>query len=217
MYQGYKIAIVVPAYNEADLIADTLSGMPDIADRVYAVDDGSTDDTHQIMKRFSSERFCILSNGRNGGVGAAIATGYKKAVEEHMDIVAVMAGDNQMDPQHLTTLLNALITDKVDYVKGTRLTQLNHRKGMSNWRFFGNWLLTMLTKIASGYWKIRDPQNGYTAVTRETLMRIDPEKIYPRYGYCNDMLIKLNTAGCKVVDVPIPARYGKEKSKIRYS
>ena len=87
---------------------------------------------------------------------------------------------------------------------------------MSKWRLFGNCLLTMLTKVASGYWRIRDPQNGYTAITQEALKRIDLDKVYPRYGYCNDLLVKLNVAGCKVADVPIPARYGKERSKIKY-
>jgi len=138
-------------------------------------------------------------------------------VEENIDIVVVMAGDNQMDSQHLPALLDAVIRDKADYAKGERLSIVNYSKGMSKWRFFGNWVLTALTKVSSGYWKIRDPQNGYTAITREALKRIDLDKIYPGYGYCNDLLVKLNVAGCKVVDVPIPARYGTEKSKIRYS
>ena len=216
MYREHKLAIVVPAYNEGELISETLESMPQSADRIYVVDDGSTDNTQQIIQGFNGGRFCMLSNGQNRGVGAAIATGYKKALEENIDIVVVMAGDNQMDAKHLPELLAPIIKGEADYAKGNRLSKPTHRRGMSNWRFFGNWVLTLLTKIASGYWAIRDPQNGYTAITREALKRIDLYKVYPRYGYCNDLLVKLNVAGCKVADVPIPANYGKEKSKIKY-
>lgn len=217
MYEGYKLGIVVPAYNEEELISETLQGMPHFADRIYVVDDGSTDATRQIIEDIAGERFCILSNGQNRGVGAAIVAGYKKALEEGMDIVVVMAGDNQMDKKHLPELLAPIIEGKADYVKGSRLSKPDHHKGMSKWRFFGNWVLTLLTKVASGYWKIRDPQNGYTAATRECLSRINLDEVYMRYGYCNDLLVKLNVAGCRICDVPIPARYGREKSKIRYS
>ncbi|MFC1965319.1 glycosyltransferase family 2 protein [Chloroflexota bacterium] len=216
MYNGYKLGIVIPAYNEEALIAETLKGMPTEANRVYVVDDASTDATRQIVERFVNGQVRLLSNDNNRGVGAAIAAGYKKAMEEDMDIVVVMAGDNQMDKKHLPELLTSIIEGKADYTKGNRISRMANRQGMSTWRFFGNWALTLLTKIASGYWRIGDTQNGYTAITREALQRIDLAKIYPRYGYCNDLLVKLNVAGCRVVDVPIPARYSNEKSKIKY-
>ena len=217
MYQSYKLGIVVPVYNEEKLIVETLEGIPPEADRIYVVDDGSVDTTRQIIEGFNGDRFCVLSHSQNRGVGAAIVTGYKKALEENMDIAVVMDGDNQMDAKHLPELLAPIIKGKADFAKGNRLSNLQHRRGMSNWRFFGNWVLTLLTKIASGYWRIVDSQNCYTAVTRDTLKRIDLDRVYPRYGYCNDFLVKLNVAGCRVVDVPIPARYGKERSKIRYN
>jgi len=217
MYKGYKLGIVVPAYNEEKLIAITLNGMPKYADRIYAVDDASVDATKQIIRDVGDVRICLLGNGHNRGVGAAIVAGYKKALEENMDIVVVMAGDNQMDTNYLPMLLESIIKDETDYAKGNRLSRPAHWRGMSKWRLFGNWVLTLLTKIASGYWGIRDPQNGYTAITRDALKRIGLDKIYPHYGYCNDLLVKLNTAGCRVVDVSIPARYGKEKSKIKYN
>ena len=216
MYQGRKLAIVIPAYNEEAIIADTLKNLPVEADRVYVVDDGSTDATVPIVETFVNEQVCLLCNGNNRGVGWAITAGYKKAIEEGMDIAVVMAGDNQMDKKHLSDLLTPIIAGKADYTKGNRLTCLAHRKGMSNWRFFGNCLLTLLVRVASGYWKIGDPQNGYTAITREALEKIDLDKVYRSYGYCDDLLIKLNVAGCRVSDVPMPARYGKEKSKIKY-
>lgn len=216
MYQGYKLGIVVPAYNESMLISETLNGMPDIADRIYIVDDGSTDDTRAIVENYNGGRFYLLSNGHNSGVGAAIAHGYRKALEDGMDIVTVMAGDNQMDARYLPALLSPVINDSADYAKGNRLAGNGYSRTMSKWRLFGNWILTMLTKIASGYWGIRDPQNGYTAISNRALRLIDWNSLYPRYGYCNDLLVKLNVAGCRVVDVPIPARYANEKSDIKY-
>lgn len=216
MYQSKKLGVVIPAYNEGQLILETLQGMPHSADRIYVVDDGSTDATGQIARDFKDERFYIISNGQNRGVGKTITTGYKQALEDNMDIVVVMAGDNQMDPTRLAELLDPIIKGEADYAKGNRLSRYEHRVGMSKWRFFGNWLLTILTKIASGYWKMQDSQNGYTAITREALTRIDLNQAYPGYGYCNDLLVKLNVAGLRVIDVPMPARYGREKSKIRY-
>jgi glycosyltransferase involved in cell wall biosynthesis len=216
MYRGYKLAIVVPAYNEEGLIAETLKGMPPDADRIYVIDDGSTDGTHQIIESFRDERLCFFRNGHNRGVGAAIIAGYKKALAEGMDIAVVMAGDNQMDRKYLPELLTPLVEGKADYAKGSRLTKAEHYRGMSKWRLFGNWVLTLLTKVATGCWKIRDPQNGYTAISSGALKRIDLDQVYTYYGYCNHLLVELNIAGCRIVDVPIPARYGKEKSKIQY-
>jgi len=216
MTKGYSLAIIVPAYNEKELITETLQGMPESADRIYVVDDASTDTTCQIAESFDDKRIRVLCNGHNQGVGAAIITGYKKALEEDMDIMVVMAGDNQMHKKHLPALLSPILEGKADYTKGNRLSQPSFTKGMSKWRLLDNRLLTLLTKIASGYWEIGDPQNGYTAVTRECLLRINMDNIYPRYGYCNDLLIKLNIARCRVCDVSIPARYGREKSKIKY-
>ncbi|MHB8104698.1 MAG: glycosyltransferase family 2 protein [Dehalococcoidales bacterium] len=216
MYKNNKIGVVVAAYNEEMLIAETLKGMPLEADRIYVIDDASTDATRQMVESYVNGRVCLQSHAYNQGVGATITTGYKKALEEGMDIVVVMAGDNQMDGKYLPQLLAPILSGKADYTKGNRLSRLIHRGGMSNWRFFGNWLLTLLTKVASGYWHIRDSQNGYTAITRECLSRIDLDKLYPRYGYCNDILVKLNVISCRVSDVPMPARYGTERSKIRY-
>jgi len=134
-----------------------------------------------------------------------------------MDIVAVMAGDNQMDPAFLPKLLDPIIDGKADYTAGNRLINPEFRKGMSRWRFIGNSILTLLTKIASGYWQMMDPQNGYTAISHRALETIPLDAIYPRYGYCNDILVRLNVYGFRVKNVPHPARYGLERSKIKYS
>ena len=217
-YRDKTIGVVIPAFNEELLIEDTLRSIPPYVDRIFVIDDCSKDRTAVIAGEFSKNdpRFTCISHKVNKGVGAAIITGYKRIVQEGIDIAAVMAGDNQMDPKHLPELLDPIVEGKADYTKGNRLINGEFRKGMSAWRSFGNVILTFLTKMASGYWQLMDPQNGYTAISRNALERINPDTIYPGYGYCNDLLVKLNVFGFKVKDVVMPAKYGLEKSKIRY-
>ena len=218
MYNDRTIAVVVPAYNEELLIADTLSSIPSFVDRIYAVNDASKDKTQEIIEEISRKnpRVVPILHGKNLGVGAAITSGYKQALTDGMSITVVMAGDNQMDPELMPAFLDPIIANKADYTKGNRLLSPAYRKGMSRWRFFGNTILTFMTKFSSGYWKLMDPQNGYTAISRRALERLNLDRIYPHYGYCNDLLVKLNVFGFRVMDVEMPARYGREKSKIRY-
>ena len=128
-----------------------------------------------------------------------------------------MAGDNQMDPAFLPELLDPIIDRRCDYTMGNRIANPLYRAGMSTWRFIGNSILTILTKIASGYWQMMDPQNGYTAISSRALNQITLTKIYPRYGYCNDILVKLNVESFRIINVPHPSRYGLEQSGIKYS
>jgi len=225
MYKNYTIGIVVPAYNEEKLIEETLSSIINSevdADKIYVLDDKSTDKTLEKIKKFknkfkNNEKICIIAHEKNKGVGGAIISGYKKALEDHIDIAVVMAGDNQMDPLQLPRMLDPIIAGRADYTKGNRLLGREYRKGMSKWRFFGNAMLSFLTKIASGYWQVMDPQNGYTAISRDLLERISLDNVYPWYGYCNDLLVRLNALNAVVEDVVMPAMYGREASGIRYS
>ena len=218
MYNNRTIAVVVPAYNEELLIAATLSSIPPFVDRIYAVDDASRDRTPEIMEETARRdpRVVPVRHERNLGVGAAIVTGYKRALDDGMSIAVVMAGDNQMDPLVIPSLIDPVIDNRADYTKGNRLLSPEYRSGMGRWRFFGNTVLTFMTKFSSGYWKLMDPQNGYTAISRRALERLNLDSIYPRYGYCNDLLVKLNVFGFRIMDVEMPARYGREVSKIQY-
>ncbi|AKB76281.1 hypothetical protein MSLAZ_3020 [Methanosarcina lacustris Z-7289] len=216
LFNRYKIGVVVPAYNEEVLLSKTITGIPAYVSRIFIVDDCSSDRTPEIIKNLKDPRIVSLRHEVNKGVGKSVIDGYKLALEEKMDIVVVMDGDNQMDPHQMPRLLMPIIEGKADYTKGNRLISRKAREGMSSWRLFGNSLLSLLTKIGSGYWDLMDPQNGYAAASRKALETIDLDSIYTYYGYVNDILIKLNAYGMRVNDVVIPARYGTEKSSINY-
>jgi len=216
LFRAYKIGVVVPAYNEERLIQETIDGIPAYVDKIYVINDASRDRTAEIINNMTDLRVIPIHHKVNKGVGAAITSGYKRALTDEIDLVAVMAGDNQMDPDQLSKLIMPVIEGKADYAKGNRLLSQEMRQGMPRFRAIGNGMLSMLTKIGSGYWNIADPQNGYTVISKHALETIDLDSIYPYYGYCNDMLLKMNAFSFKVVDVTMPARYGSEKSKIRY-
>ncbi|BBL66261.1 Glycosyltransferase [Methanosarcina mazei TMA] len=216
LFKRYKIGVVVPAFNEEVLLGETIKGIPEYVSRIYIVDDCSSDRTPEVIKNLADPRIISLRHEVNMGAGKSVIDGYKMALEDKMDIVVVMDGDNQMDPAHMPRLLMPIIEGKADYTKGNRLITKEAREGMSAWRFFGNTMLSLLTKIGSGYWDLMDPQNGYAAASRKALETIDLDSIYTYYGYVNDILIKLNAYGMRVTDVVIPARYGNEKSSINY-
>lgn len=218
MYKGKTIAAVIPAYNEQKLISAVIKGLPGYVDAAYVVDDASTDDTNRIALELAASdgRVKVIRHAKNIGVGGGIVTGYRKCLEDNIDIAVVLAGDNQMDPSQLPKLLDEVIERGADYAVGDRTSMLRNMRGMNYWRRLGNWILRWLTRLASGNFTISDPQNGYTAITREALIRINPDSIYPWYGYCNDMLVRLVVAGARISQVSMPAVYGEEKSKIRY-
>lgn len=210
------VAAVVPAFNEEKLISKTLRSIPDYVDKIYVIDDCSTDSTSAIIKKQKDERIVYIKHQKNSGVGAAIVSGYKKSIKDEMDIAVVLAGDNQMDPKFIPQLCKPIIHGIADYTKGNRLTGPSNWRGMSKWRLLGNFMLNYLNKIASGYWHVSDPQNGYTAISKQALKKLNLDKIYKRYAFENDMLMHLNEEELKVLNIPIPARYGGEKSEIRY-
>jgi len=218
MYLQKTISVVIPAYNEEKLIAKTLISIPSLVDKVIVVDDSSSDNTAEIVKEIAEQdtRIILIEHGANQGVGGAIATGYKKAVELEIDVTAVMAGDGQMDPNDLTSILEPVASEVVDYTKGNRLFQGDAWSMIPHYRYFGNSFLSLLTKIASGYWHIADSQTGYTAISLNVLKKLNLDTIYKRYGMPNDMLIKLNQYDFRVRDIHVRPVYGiGEKSGIK--
>jgi glycosyltransferase involved in cell wall biosynthesis len=215
MVEGKQVAVVVPARDEETLLPVTLAGIPEFVDRVYVVDDGSKDGTAAVAE--SDERVAVIRHERSAGVGAAIVSGYERALKDGIDVVAVMAADNQMDPADLDTLVGAVARGEVDYAKANRLFTGQAWELIPRTRYLGNAVLSMLTKIASGYWHVADSQSGFTAVGRETLELLDLDRIYRRYGFPNDMLVHLNVVNARVRDFPSRPIYGVgERSGIKY-
>jgi len=186
----------------------------DSAEQMVVADGAGT--TVSESQTFLDKRIVPVRHQTNGGRGAAVQTGYELALMSGMDAVAVLDGDGQMDPSLLDKILDPVVDGEADYAKGNRLISRRHCAQMSNWRLFGNVLLTVLTKIASGHWKIRDPQNGYTAISTTALEQLSLNDLFDDYGFLNDMLIHLAANGMTVQDVPMEALYGDESSGIRY-
>jgi len=216
MLNGKRLAVVVPAHDEEALIGETLATIPEFVDRIYVVDDRSHDATAARARAAADPRIEVIVHEENRGVGAAIVTGYRCALADGVDVACVLAADGQMDPGDLETIAGAVARGEVDYAKANRLFTGQAWQLMPRHRYLGNAVLSMLTKIASGYWHVADSQSGYTAISRELLERLDLERIYPRYGFPNDMLVHLNVWNARVRDIPSRPIYGHgERSEIR--
>lgn len=218
MYKGLSVSMVIPAYNEEKLIEDTLLSVPPFIDRIYVVDDGSTDATSDIVKEFMhrDNGVELVQHENNRGPGAAIVTGYKKAVGDGYDAAVVIGGDNQMGMEYLHDFLEPFVNDEADYVKGNRFLK-GKPKNMPFTRLFGNTCLTIMTKIASGYWHVGDTQDGYTAISRKAIEKVDWSNAWEGYGYVSDFLIRFNVYGLRVKDVYRREVYlpGVKQSKIK--
>jgi glycosyltransferase involved in cell wall biosynthesis len=216
MLEGKSVAVVIPAYDEEKLIVETIAGVPGFVDRIVVVDDRSKDGTAAVAEALGNPRVEVIRHERNQGVGAAIMTGYKRARDEGIDVTAVMAGDNQMDPADLETLVAPVARGDVDYAKANRLFTGQAWDLIPRTRYLGNAVLSLLTKVASGYWHVADSQTGYTAISLEYLRLLDLDRIYKGYGMPNDMLVHLNIWNARVRDYPSRPIYNVgERSGIR--
>ncbi|GAB3679303.1 hypothetical protein GCM10028857_00410 [Salinarchaeum chitinilyticum] len=318
MYEDHTVAVVIPTYNEAGFVGNVIETIPDYVDRIYPVDDCSTDGSWEEIRtaaaridgddpaagdgpsdgdgridadgsadgdersdgdgqsdaedrsmspdggtRPASENAVdsespprtndVATNGTdptasgrakwvdessaktgstaaafdrrvvpirheaNRGVGGAIKTGYQRARADRIDVTVVMGGDGQMDPDWMPDLLDPVVDGRAAYAKANRLLLDEHHETMPRHRFVGNHILTVLTKIATGYWSVGDPQHGYTAISLEALDTAGIDELYEFFGYCNDLLIRLSAENLRVADVPCPLTYADEESHIAYS
>ena len=215
MFRDSRVHVVIPAYNVAAHIDAVLRGLPDFVDAVTVVNDGSTDGTAAAVQATSDQRVTLLESPANEGVGGAMVRGFRHALAQGEGIIVKMDGDGQMDPADLPRLLEPIVDGRCEYAKGNRFLRSRELDIMPRARLAGNFVLTFLTKLASGYWNVFDPQNGYLAIASGTLRLLDLDRLSRRYFFENDMLINLNIFDARVHDVAMPSRYGDERSSMR--
>lgn len=214
--QGLKIAVVAPCFNVDRHIRDMVDTLPAYVWRVYLVDDASLDHTAEVLAELSANRpqVRVMRHARNQGVGGATLTGWSAAYAEGADLFVKMDGDGQMDPAYLPLLVEPLVAGQADYTKGNRLRNMKLVAQMPLARRLGNAALSLLAKFASGYWNSVDPTNGYLAMRREIYELLPAKLLSRRFFFETSLLIALGILGAVVLDVPIPARYGAQKSSL---
>ncbi len=208
-----RVAVVVPAFNESEHIRDVVRGMPEWVDNLIVVDDASCDGTSEIASSVS-ERVVLIRHPENRGVGAALRSGYERALREGADVVAVMAGDGQMRVEELAGVVEPVARGVADYSKGDRTSHPEVDR-MPRVRRAGTFVLTRWTRWLSGYTHLEDAQCGFTAISSEMLRRLPLERLTRRYGYPNDLLVMLGVAGARLVQVPVTPVYEGQRSDLK--
>jgi dolichol-phosphate mannosyltransferase len=211
-----RIAAIVPCFRVKDHVLDVVACIGPECDRIYVVDDACPQGTADHVERYCRDpRVRVLRHAENQGVGGAVMTGYRAAIDDGCDVLVKIDGDGQMDPALLPAIVGPIVTGQADYAKGNRFYDLANIGRMPTTRILGNVGLSFLTKLSAGYWDIFDPTNGYTAIHAAVARRLPLDKISRRYFFETDVLFRLNTVRAVVVDVPMDARYGDESSSLR--
>jgi glycosyltransferase involved in cell wall biosynthesis len=211
---GVRVGVVIPAYRVAAHIEQVIHGIPRFVSAIVVVDDKSPDDTAARVERLADPRVTLIRHDVNQGVGGAMISGFRECIRQKLDVVVKMDGDDQMDPAHMPRILEPLLDGRADMAKGNRYSSLESLKQMPLVRVAGNAGLTFLVKMASGYWNTFDPANGYIAIRTSVLERLDLASLPKRYFFESGFLIELGIQRAVIVDVPIHARYGDERSSL---
>ena len=210
------IAVVVPSFRVTDHILEVLAKIGPEVERIYVVDDACPDGSGEFVRKHSKDkRVKVLFHEVNQGVGGAVVTGYKAALADGMDVVVKVDGDGQMDPRLILTIAKPVLEGNADYAKGNRFDSLENLFSMPKTRIFGNAVLSLWSKLSSGYWNITDPTNGFTAIHRKALEAIQLDKLRKTYFFESDLLFRLSIVNAVVMDVPMVSVYGDEKSNLK--
>ncbi len=212
------IAVVIPCYRVRPHILDVIAAIGSEVSRIYVIDDCCPEGSGQLVQeKCTDSRIHIIWHPENRGVGGALKSGYRQAIEDGMNIIVKIDGDGQMDPKLIPLFIRPILAGEVDYSKGNRFYDLEKIRSMPTIRIFGNAVLSMVAKFSTGYWNIFDITNGYTAIHTKVLKKIPLSKISDRYFFETDMLFRLNTIRASAIDIPMDAVYGNEKSNLKIS
>lgn len=210
-----RIAVVIPCYRVRDRVLQVIEAIGPEVGWIFVVDDACPERSGEwVRERCADPRVTVLTHAVNQGVGGAVISGYQEALGTPAEAVVKLDGDGQMDPRYITSIVGPLLAGQADYAKGNRFHRVSYAKGMPVLRLFGNAVLSLLTKLSSGYWQLADPTNGYTAIRREVLAEIELECVARRYFFESDLLYHLNQVRALVIDVPMRARYEDEPSSL---
>lgn len=213
-----SVAVVIPAYKVTRHILGVISEIGPEVNRIFVVDDCCPDGSGAYVTEHCQDvRVTVLRNDVNRGVGGAVMTGYRAAIDAGDEIIVKVDGDGQMDPRLIPDFIAPIIAGEADYTKGNRFFDLETLRAMPGKRLFGNAVLSFMTKFSSGYWDLFDPTNGYTAIHARVAEHLPFDKISERYFFETDILFRLNLIGAVVVDVPMDARYADEVSNLKIS
>ena len=213
-----KVAVIIPCYRVKKHVLGLISQIDQQVHTVYAIDDACPDHSGLYIQQYCQDpRVRVLFNVKNLGVGGAVMAGYRQAVADEMDVLVKMDGDGQMNPALLADFIRPILYGEADYTKGNRFFDLEGVRAMPSVRVFGNAVLSVMSKLSTGYWHLFDPTNGYTAVHATVVSRLPLDKISQRYFFETDMLFRLNTISAVVMDVPMDAHYGDEVSGLKIS
>ena len=211
-----SIAVVIPSFRVTQHILDVLGNIGPEVERIYVIDDACPDGSGEFVKKHSKdERVRVLFHETNQGVGGAVVTGYRAALADNIDVVVKVDGDGQMDPGLILTIAKPVLEGNADYSKGNRFDSLENLFSMPKTRIFGNAVLSLWSKLSSGYWNITDPTNGFTAIHRKALEAIQLDKLRKTYFFESDLLFRLSIVNAVVMDVPMVSVYGNEKSNLK--
>jgi dolichol-phosphate mannosyltransferase len=211
-----RLAVVIPCYKVKQHILGVLGKIGSEVEAIYVVDDACPEGTGKFVEESAQDkRIRVLFHAQNQGVGGAVISGYRAALLEGMEVIVKLDGDGQMDPGLISTITKPVVSADADYAKGNRFDSLENLFSMPKIRIIGNAVLSLWSKISSGYWTITDPTNGFTAIHRKALEAVNLDKVRKSYFFESDMLFRLSIANCVVADVPMVAVYGNEKSNLK--
>ncbi len=216
MLENHTIAVVIPSFKVSNQVLRVLEEIGPEVDKIYVVDDACPDGSGRLVQtKCLDSRVEVLFHETNLGVGGATKTGYTKALQLGFDIVVKLDGDGQMDPSLIKQIVGPIVRGQADYVKGNRFDKIEDLKQMPKVRIFGNAVLSLVSKVSTGYWNITDPTNGFTAIHKSVLRELQLPKISNDYFFESDMLFRLSIGGAVVKDLSIAATYGSEESNLR--
>lgn len=213
-----KIAVVIPSYRVHNHILNVIDKIGPEVSNIYVVDDCCPEQSGDFVQASCNDpRVRIIRHAVNQGVGGAVMTGYQAAIEDGIDIIVKVDGDDQMEPHLIPNFIAPILAGDADYTKGNRFFDLEEIRAMPKLRLFGNSVLSFMTKVSSGYWDLFDPTNGFTAIHSDVAKHLPFKKISRRYFFETDILFRLNTLRAVVMDIPMDAKYGDEVSNLKIS